>query len=55
MKLGKPDYWVLFNYGGNTTICDKTTSYKDALRSARECELRGGSKHWIVKVQEVKK
>ena len=49
----KAEYWTMFNYGGNPTICEKHRSLRAAHRSARACEKVGGTPHWIVRVEVV--
>lgn len=53
MTRTKPVYWTMFRYGGNDTICTKHTSLREAHRSAKRCEKRGGAPHWIVRVDVV--
>lgn len=50
-KSPKIEYWSMFGYGGNPTICGKHRSLAAAQRAAKTCEKRGGSKHWFLKVQ----
>ena len=49
----KAEYWTMFYYGGNPTICEKHRSLRAAQRSARACEKVGGALHWIVRAEVV--
>ena len=47
------EYWSLFMYGGNPTICDKSRTLRAAIKKSLACEKVGGGKHWIVKVDRI--
>ena len=49
------EYWTLFNYGSSIQVCSKHKTEKAAHREACACEKRGGLKHQIVKVTDVKR
>lgn len=50
MAWSRIQFWTLFLYGGNWTICSKHVSFSAANKAAERCEKRGGAKHVIVKV-----
>jgi len=47
-------YWTLFYYGGSESICSKHRSLPAAQKAVKACEKRGGAKHRIVKVVEIR-
>ena len=49
----KVEFWTVFNYGGNDTVCSKHKSLRAAKRAAKACEKRGGAKHRFLKVHWV--
>lgn len=49
----KREFWTLFYYGSNETICSKHSSSAAALRAAAKCERMGGSDHRVIEMVEV--
>jgi hypothetical protein len=49
----KTEYWTLFGDSGFVRICGKHGALENARREADRCELRGGAKHTIYKVQKM--
>lgn len=47
------EYWAVYSYGGNLTICEKAKTAVGARRKASSCERFGGAPHRILYVQEV--
>lgn len=46
------EYWTVFPYGGNLTLCSRHRSLPAAERAARKCEKAGGFRHRILHVSE---
>ena len=51
--MAKIEYWTVFGDQGFLRICDKHGTLKRAREEADRCELRGGAKHTIYKVQKM--
>ena len=49
------EYWTFFNFGGAPQICAKHRTAKAAEKAACRCESNGGVKHFILKVERVKR
>ncbi len=53
--MSKVEYWTVFAYGCcENTFCSKHRTLEAAKRAAKACEKRGGAKHRILRVEEVK-
>ena len=48
--MERKEYWALFVYGVNDTICSKHKTYRAAVKAATACEKRCGANHRIVEV-----
>ena len=49
--MKKEEYWTMFYYGGNLTICSKHRKFMAAERASCKCEAKGGAKHIIARIE----
>ena len=49
--MKKEEYWTMFYYGGNLTICSKHRGFTAAERASCKCEAKGGAKHIIARIE----
>ena len=49
--MKKPEYWTMFYYGGNLTICSKHYTLPSAERASCKCESVSGAKHVIARIE----
>lgn len=51
--MAKAEYWTVFGDQGFLRVCGKHGTLPRAREESDRCELRGGAKHTIYKVQKM--